>query len=69
MFKYPELELILSLGARILQVKEECLKMSDVGGKERQLTNCEWLDSIVKFKALFGCRDCMYKDECRSSYW
>lgn len=42
--------------------------MSDVGGKERQLTNCEWLDSIVKFKAHFGCRDCMYKDECHKCF-
>lgn len=39
--------------------------MSGVGGKERQLINCEWLDSIVKFKAHFGCHDCMYKDESR----
>lgn len=39
--------------------------MSGVGGKERQLINCEWLDSIVKFKAHFGCHDCLYKDESR----
>lgn len=36
--------------------------MSGVGGNDdRQLINCEWLDSIVKFKAHFGCQDCVCK--------
>lgn len=43
--------------------------MSGVGGNDdRQLINCEWLDSIVKFKAHFGCQDCVCKDESHKCF-
>ena len=38
--------------------------MNGVGGKkEWQLEEAVWLDAIVKFKAHYGCPDCLYKDE------
>ena len=42
--------------------------MSDVGSDDRQLKDDEWLDSIVKFKAHFGCHDCLYKDESHKCF-
>ena len=42
--------------------------MSDVGGKKRQLKDNEWLENQVKFKAHFGCHDCLYKDESHKCF-
>lgn len=43
--------------------------MNGVGGKEeRQLIKEAWLDDIKRFKAHYGCLDCLYKDECHECF-